>query len=128
MGVSKKYVAEFDLNSLRVNLTGTVTTFVLTPSSSAPAKITNVLAIPNATSGPFSMSYGVVSVGAPGGNILHSSNGGFFTGVITGGTYVTASLSLDESKLVIGAGSLCYITSSNHTGNMAVEIFYKLIR
>lgn len=109
----------------RLNLTGIYTTFVLTPSGSGRAKIIKVQANPNDSANPYSMSYGLFSVGAPGGAVLQG-NAGYFTGVITGGTTQTASLNTDPAKTVIGAGSLCYLSSTNHTGNMAVEIFYKV--
>lgn len=151
MGISKRYFAEMSQSfasaslsaqsgafvsngvtasfhqpvlSVRLNLTGVYNTFVLTPSGSGRAKIVRVQANPNDSANAYSMSYGVFSVGAPGGAVLNG-NAGFFTGVITGGTTQTASLNTDPSKSVISAGSLCYLTSTNHTGNMAVEIFYK---
>ncbi len=124
--VSASFSSSFhqNVNCLRLNLTGVYTTFVLTPSGSGHAKIVGVQAMPNDSANPYSMSYGVVTLGAPGGQVLNG-NAGFFTGVITGGTVRTASLNTDVAKTVVYPGSLCYITSTNHTGNMAVEIFYK---
>ena len=116
-----------DVNVLRLNLTGVYTTFCLTPSGSGGAKIIKVLASPNDSANPYSMSYGLFSIGAPGGAILSETNGYFFTGVITGGTYQTASLNVNANgnKTFITAGSLCYLSSTNHTGNMNVHIFYR---
>lgn len=152
MGISKRYFAEMSQSfasgstaiqsgafvsagvtasfhqailSQRLTLTGIYTTFVLTPSGSGRAKIIGVQANPNDSANPYSMSYGLFSVGAPGGAVLQG-NAGYFTGVITGGTVRTASLNTDPVKSIIGAGSLCYLSSTNHTGNMAVEIFYKV--
>lgn len=113
-----------DIKCLRLNLTGVYTTFVLSPSGSTSARIVGVQANPNDSANPYSMSYGVFSLGAPGGAVLNG-NAGYFTGVITGGTTRTASLNTDTTKLYVGAGSVCYLTSTNHTGNMGVEIFYR---
>lgn len=152
MGISKRYFAEMSQSfasasvsqqsgafvsagvtasfhqvvlSQRLNLTGVYNTFVLTPSGSGRAKVVGIQAIPNDSANAYSMSYGVFSLGVPGGAMLNG-NAGYFTGVITGGTTRTASLNTDPAKTVIGAGSICYISSTNHTGNMAVEIFYKV--
>lgn len=124
--VSRSFTSSFhqNVNCIRMNLTGIYSTFVLTPSGSGRAKIVGVQAHPNDSANPYSMSYGLFSVGAPGGAILNG-NAGYFTGVITGGTVRTASLNTDAAKLVIAPGSLCYLSSTNHTGVMAVEIFYK---
>lgn len=124
--VSQSFSSSFhqNVNSIRLNLTGVYTTFVLTPSGSGRAKVVGVQANPNDSANAYSMSYGLFSVGVPGGAMLQG-NAGYFTGVITGGTTRTASLNTDASKLVIAPGSLCYLSSTNHTGTMAVEIFYK---
>lgn len=113
-----------DIHTMRLNLTGVYTTFVLTPSGSTPARIVGVQAHPNDSANAYSMSYGIFSLGAPGGAVLNG-NAGYFTGVINGGTTRTASLNTDTTKLYIATGSICYLTSTNHTGNMAVEIFYR---
>lgn len=129
MGVSKRQLAGAVnsglVSSLRMELTGIYTTFQLTPSGTHSAEVVGVSMHPNASSGPISMSFSLVSVGAPGGNILAATNGGFFTGVLQGGSIYTASLHATQAQRVIAAGSLCYLSSTNHTGNMAVTVYYR---
>ncbi len=150
MGISKRYFAEMSQSfasgsttqqsgafvsagvtasfhqtvlSQRLNLTGVLTRFCLTPSGSGRAKIVSVVAHANDDSNAsFSMSYSIVHDTKN----LFNGTSGYFTGVIVGGgRFYSAALNTDPAKTVIGAGAVPYLTSTNHTGNMAVTIFYK---
>lgn len=129
MPVTKRVLSEVtaqrQVNCMRAVLTGIYTPIILTPSGTYPAEVIAVLAVPVASTNSFSMSFSFNSVGAPGGAVLASQNGGFYTGTIAGGSYATATLSGDTAKRVIAAGSVCYLSSTNHTSSMAVEIFYR---
>lgn len=157
MGISKRYFAEMSqsfrsgsqsaqsgafvsagvtasfhqvVQSLRLNLTGNITTFCLTPSGSGRALVTSVIHHPNNTSTEYSMSYGIfhnTALGPIGGVNLFNHPGGYFTGVINGGgQFKTAALNTDPAKVVINAGCVPYLSSTNHTGVMGVTIFYKV--
>ena len=150
MGISKRYFAEMSqsfasgsrsaqsgafvsagvtasfhqvIQSIRLNLTGVVTYFCLTPSGSGRALVEKVCYHQNALAGdPVSMSFGIFHDA----NNLFNYAGGFYTGNLQmGGQFKTAALNTDPAKKIIAAGAVPYLSSTNHTGTMAVTIFYK---
>jgi hypothetical protein len=121
-GVSSSFYK--GIQQCRLNLTGTQTRFCLTPSGSGRAQVVSVIHHPNDESSGnyYSMSYGIFHDG----NSLFNHPNGYYTGVYQGsGRFLSASLNADLSKRVIAAGAVPYLSSTNHTGVMAVTIFYR---
>lgn len=124
--------------SLRLNLTGVLTPFRLSPftgNAALPALraiVVQAQAEPNDSSATaYSMSYAVVTLNSAFGGGSAQITNGFFTGVINGASAentapYTAALNPNVGKTIVQPGATCYVTSTNHTGVMAVTLFYKL--
>lgn len=126
-----------EVHSMRLNLTGVLTNFTLTPPTSTAAQTVNaanipalksrilqVSAKPNAA-GSFTMSYAVACQHNVLGTIANVTNG-FFTGVIASSANYTAALSPTQGERIGMPGCNYYLTSTDHTGVMAVTVFYQI--